>query len=153
MKFTTKGDIEAPLEFVFASLTDYDGWERAARKRGATVRRSEGPVDVGTMWQTEFAFRGKTRDATVRLASMVPDKRLVFVATGASVDAEVTLDVIALTPRRTRLAIAAEMKPRNLAARLFIQSLKLARGRVQQRFDQRAAQLVAEIGDRYRRVG
>lgn len=152
MKFTTKGDIEAPLDFVFATLTDYDGWERVVRKRGATVRRSDGPVEVGTLWQATFQFRGKSRDATVRLASVVPDKRLIFVASGASVDAEITLDLIALNPKRTRLAIATEMKPRNLAARLFIQSLKLARGKIQQRFDQRSASLAAEIGARYRRA-
>ncbi|WP_136683589.1 SRPBCC family protein [Falsirhodobacter xinxiangensis] len=152
MKFTTKSDIEAPLDFAFAALTDFDRWERSIRRRGATVSRIETEADPAPVWKTEFTFRGKPRSAIIRLVQSVPDKRLVFVASGASLDAQTTLDLIALTPKRTRLAIVAEMKPNSLAARLFIQSLRLARGKVQKRFDDRAAQLADEVSDRYRTV-
>ena len=149
MKFTTKSDMEAPLDFAFAALTDFDRWERGISRRGATITRIETEADPAPVWKADFSFRGKPRSAIVRLVQSVPQKRLVFVATGASLDAQTTLDLIALTPRRTRLAIVTDLKPNSLAARLFIQSLRLARGKVQQRFDDRAAQLAAEVADRY----
>lgn len=150
MKFTTKSDVEAPLDFCFAALTDFDRWERSIRRRGATVSRIENAADPAPVWKADFSYRGKPRSAIIRLVQSVPDKRLAFVASGASVDAQVTLDLIALNPRRTRLAVVAEMTPNSLAARLFIQSLRLARGKVQGRFDDRVAQLAAELGDRHR---
>jgi hypothetical protein len=35
MKFNTKQDVEAPVAFVFAYLTDFDFWERSAGRTGA----------------------------------------------------------------------------------------------------------------------
>ena len=39
MKFSTRTDIAAPVEFVFAQLSDFPGFEAAARRRGAEVTR------------------------------------------------------------------------------------------------------------------
>lgn len=149
MKFTSKGDIDAPLEHVYARMSDFDGWEKAIRKRNATLSRSAGDVAPGTRWDTKFNYRGKPREITVVLNGIEPQRRLDFTATGASLDAAVTLDLIQLSPKRTRLAVVIEMKPRNLAARLFIQSLRLARGKVQSRIDQRVQQFATETGERY----
>ncbi|MBC7477273.1 MAG: SRPBCC family protein, partial [Pseudorhodobacter sp.] len=37
MKLVAKYDLEVPAAFVFAQLVDFDGWERAAMRRGADV--------------------------------------------------------------------------------------------------------------------
>ena len=34
MKLVAKYDVEAPVDFVFAQLADFEGWERAAMRRG-----------------------------------------------------------------------------------------------------------------------
>lgn len=150
MKFTTKSDVEAPLDFAFADLTDFDRWERLIRRRGATLHRIETEADPAPVWKADFTYRGKQRRAVIRLVQIVPGKRLVFVATASALDLQTTLDLIPLNPKRTRLAMTTEMKPNSLAARLFIQSLRLARGKVQRRFDDRANQLATDIADRYR---
>jgi hypothetical protein len=46
--------------------------------------------------------------------------------------------------------VASTFKPNTLAARLFIQSLRLARAKLSRRFELRVAQLAADIEDRYR---
>ena len=47
MRFTTKQDIEAPLDFVYRTMTDFEGWERAAMRRGAEVERTDKLTRVG----------------------------------------------------------------------------------------------------------
>ncbi len=70
MKFTTREDIEAPIEHVFAAVTDFDGFERQALRRGAEVTRKDtmGKPGVGSEWNLKFTFRGKRREVDARIA-------------------------------------------------------------------------------------
>lgn len=153
MKLTAKTDVEAPLGFVYASLTDHAAWEREAVQRGAIIERPSGmPLfGVGAGWSVQMPFRGKVRKFLVRIDDLAPDQRIVFVLQGQAVDGGSVLEVSALSPRRTRLRVVLEVKPRTLAARLFLNTLRLARGRVQARFDLRAGQLGARLQDSYQR--
>jgi hypothetical protein len=49
----------------------------------------------------------------------------------------------------TRLTLTCEVRHRTLPARMLLQSLKLAQGRVQQRFDSRVSAAAAEIAARW----
>jgi carbon monoxide dehydrogenase subunit G len=153
MKFTTREDIEAPMDFVYRALSDTDHWERAALRRGATVERQDtrpipGP---GMQWIVGFGFRGKLREVDLRCTEMDGAQRLAFTGESEAIFGQFDLDLTEMGPKRTRLTISVEVKPQTLAARLFLQTLKLARGRVQGRFDKRSAQLAADIEDRFRR--
>jgi hypothetical protein len=55
-----------------------------------------------------------------------------------------------MSARRSRLHLTMEVLPRNLAARLFFQSMRLARTRMDRKFAMRVAQLVTEIETAYR---
>ena len=61
-----------------------------------------------------------------------------------------TMDLLDLGATRTRLEVRLEIKPKTIAARIYVQSLRLARSRVERSFAQRVAQFTAEIEDRYR---
>jgi len=152
MKFSTKEDIEAPLDRVFAALSDFETWERAAMRRGADVTRTDlmttpGP---GMGWHVEFIYRAKLRKIDISLVEIVPDQKLVLDGTSAPAEGRVTLDLAEMGPRRTRVAVGFEVRPRTLAARLFLQSLKLAKASVTRRFELRVGQMAADIEDRYR---
>lgn len=152
MKLSTREDIEAPLAFVFETFADTDGWERAALRRGAEVTRTDriqgfGP---GMAWNVGFLYRGKMRRIAVKLAAVDAPNALTFQGFGKMVDAEVKVGFVEMSARRTRISVALEVKPRNLAARVFLQSLKLARGKVERKFEARVAALCAEIEERYR---
>lgn len=143
MKLTARQDIEAPIAAVFDALTDHDSFERAALRRGAKVRR--GMAGTVPEWRIEFEYRGKTRKLTVRQVTAERPLRLVFAGEAKSVEGGMTVDLVETAPRRTRMVVATEVVPRTLAARLFLQSLKLARGRVMKRFQKRLAQVATMI--------
>lgn len=153
MRLVAKQDVEAPASFVFGQVVDFDAWERAAMRRGADVQRSDKPAmpGPGTTWDVQFDYRGKLRKLRIGLEKMAHPTSLVLSARSAPTDAEVQVEVVDMAARRTRVEVRLEIKPKSLAARIFIQSLRLARSRVERTFDQRVARLAAEIEDRYRR--
>jgi carbon monoxide dehydrogenase subunit G len=153
MKFKTREDIEAPMDFVYRALSDTDHWERTALRRGATVERQDtNPIPgAGMQWAIGFDFRGKRRNVVLRCTEMDGAQRMAFEGTGKMLAGQLDLDLTDMGPKRTRLTVAVDVKPLTIAARLFLQTLALARGRVQARFDKRAAQLAADIEDRYRK--
>ena len=152
MKLVAKYDLEAPASFVFGQLVDFDGWERAAMRRGADVMRSDKlrVIGPGAAWDAKFRYRGKDRDVTIRLDAMTPQTALGLTGISKIADGVMTMDVLDLGTTRTRLDVRLEIKPKTIAARIYVQSLRLARSRVERSFAQRVAQFTAEIEDRYR---
>lgn len=152
MNFTAKQDIEAPAERVWAALSDFPAWERAALRRGAEVSRTDrlaapGP---GMSWSGRFDFRGQRRDIAVRLVEMDPGARMVFQGATKLFTGEAVLDLVEMSARSSRLHLRLEIKPQTLAARIMLQSLKLAKGRAQKRIETRLADFAAGFDDRAR---
>ena len=152
MKFTTKQDIEAPVAFVFKSLSDFDGWERAAMRRGAEVERTDRLTQAGAgmSWRSLFSYRGRPRQLDLQLLSYESPAQLGFAGQSAAVEGTARVDRMDMSSRRTRIHVVAEVTPRSLAARLLLQSLRLARARVDRKFEQRVAQMASDIEQRYR---
>ena len=151
MHLTSKSDIEASAEFVYAALIDFEGWERAAMRRGADVNRSDKlrQPAPGMGWDVKFRFRGKDRDLKIKLAALEKDQKLAFSGEGRMIVGDMTLDLLSLAPQRTRMTLHLDIRPKTLGARLFMQSLKLAKGRVQTRLNTRLGQLATDIELRY----
>lgn len=149
MKLTASEDIDAPIGFVNALLTDFDRWETSARKRGAEVARQGGP-GAGTEWKIGFDYRGKNRAAILKLLAMEPEQTLTFACLAKPADGMTVVEMTALAPNRTRLLVTLDIKPHTLPARLFLKSLRLAKGKVDQKFRQRMMMVAANIEDRYR---
>lgn len=148
MKLSARTDIDAPIAGVWAVLTDYEAFERAAMRRGAEVLR--GGSDANPYWHVGFVWRGKPRRLHVRLDAQDPGSLLRFSGTGATVEGGMVVEAVELGRQRTRLTVTTEVRPRTLAARLFLQSLRLARGRVMRRYRQRIEQLGTIVAQRSR---
>ncbi len=152
MKLQSRQDIEAPLDFVFDQLTDFDQFERMAMRRGAEIERTDrlkspGP---GMTWRVRFRFRGKERKMAIRLVEVQTGSFLVYGFESPNVEGTNRIELLALSPRRTRLTMAIDTRPKSLAARLVLQSLRLAKGRVQRRFDVGVGKLANQIEERFR---
>ncbi len=154
MKLSTRQDIEAPLADVYAAFADVEGWERAALRRGAEVTRRDNlrGLAVGMGWLAAFIYRGKARKIEIKLSQLEPPQLLGFGASSNNIDADVVMDFVALSSKRTRITFGTELRPRGLAARMFLQSLKLAKGKVERKYAQRIAALCGDIELRLRGI-
>jgi hypothetical protein len=59
------------------------------------------------------------------------------------------VELVPLSPTRTRLMVETVLSPKTLAARLLVQSLKLAKSSLTQRYKSRIAALSEEIEESY----
>jgi hypothetical protein len=154
MQFTGREDIEAGIDAVFAEITDFRRFERGAMRRGADVQRTDGLArpGVGMSWQARFRLRGRTRDIALHVTAFDPPSGLVIAAGATTAEAIMRVDLVALSPARTRLNVDLEITPRNLAGRLLIQSVKLAKGNLSKRFRLRVAEYAMDVEDRRKRI-
>lgn len=151
MQFTINETIEAPAAHVFAQLTDFDLHEAAARKRGAVVRRitsKAGPA-AGMIWDIRFPLRGRERHIEMELTGFAPPERLEFTSLSPTMGGRCEFALEPVSARQTHLVMTMKLEPKTLSARLFVQSLKLARNRVMKRLRGRVAQYARTVERRF----
>lgn len=120
-------------------------------RRGADIHRTDklrSPAP-GMTWQARFAWRGRERQLQVKLSDLVPQTGMGVAFDGPSVNGTLSIELVELSARRTRMLMHVEAKPRTLAARLFMQSLRLAKRRVQKRYDSRLQSIAQDIEQRF----
>jgi uncharacterized protein YndB with AHSA1/START domain len=154
MRFASKQDIEAPIEAVFKILTDFEAWERAVMRRGVEIDRKDKlqQTGAGMRWGAHFSYRSKPREMDVELTQINTPTLLRFAAVSQALEGVVSVELLELGAKRTRLHSTIDITPRSLTARLFLQSLRLARTKLDRKFDQRIAMLAADIELRTRRA-
>lgn len=151
MKFSTKEDIEAPVAFVFAELSDFEGFERGAMRRGATVKRLDRRAEpgAGMSWALEFRWRGRERKMVTDMTVYDPPQTMSFLAESAGFEMTLGMSFLEMSRKRTRLAVELEVKPRTLAARIMLQSLKLGKAKLTRKFAARVRMVAEEIEARH----
>lgn len=139
MRLSAKEDVGASADAVFAALSDFDGFERAALRRGAELRRVEGEPQggAGMRWAARFRFRGRPREAEITLSRHEPPSLIAAEAVSPNLHVDVQTQIVALSRTRSRIVLVIEARPRTLAARVMIQTARLARGRIERRLAKR----------------
>ncbi len=153
MQFTSVQDINAPLDFVFAQLSDFDAFEAYAMRVGAQVERRDSLTQTGAgmIWNFIGELRGKVRDVDIELTGYRPPKSLKFQCRSPGVDADIRMQALALTRRQTRIKMAMDITPLNLSARLVMQSARLARTRLNRKYNHRLWEFANYIEGNYQR--
>ena len=136
MKFSSKEDIETPIDRVFEQLTNFEMFERAAVRRGVEIERERDTAQpvVGMAWKARFEMRGRSREARVELMHLDRPHTMRFDAIGKGVDGSFFIDLLPLSQRSTRISVVLDIEPKTLSARLLIQSMKLAKTNLAKRF-------------------
>lgn len=154
MKFSTKEDIEAPIERVFALVSDFEALERAALRRGAEVQRTDAlrKPGVGMSWTASFMARGRQRHLDIQMVEYEPPHSMRFHSVAQGLETDMKVELVALSRGRTRLSLDLDLKPRSISARLLVQSLKLARANLNKKFHLRMADYARDLEDRAKRA-
>lgn len=152
MKFKTREDIEATLEQVFEAVSDFDGIERAAMRRGAEVTRTDNLTSPGQgmTWHASFPFRNRTRTADMLLKTYEAPHQIELFSKVSGIEATVEVELMSLSRNRTRMIMSIDMRPKSIPARLLLQSMKLARASLVKRYRKRVANYAQSIENRYR---
>ncbi|MBC7158165.1 MAG: SRPBCC family protein [Rhodobacteraceae bacterium] len=147
MKFTARADIDAAQAQVFTALCDVGAFERMAMRRGIEVVRGDpgAALAPGARWDVGFSFRGQRRKMAVHLLEMEVPRFLHYDATGKAIEAEVVLQVVAMSPRRTRIDVTLDAGARTLPARVALQALRINRKRHVARFRAAIAELARNV--------
>lgn len=151
MKLSTREDVMAPADWVMARLTEFEALEAALRERGVEVTCDrEGARGVGTRWRARYGVRGRAMETDARLVAVDPRGYRVEAVTGGVTSlAEVTVE--AVTEARTRVFASVDFRPTTIGSRILLQSLKLAKPRLTERFSARVATYVAGLQARWDR--
>ena len=144
MKFSTRKDMEAPIDAVFDNLSNFAAFERAALRRGAEVSGAEAQ-DGMQAWQLRFPLRGRTREITVVLLRSDRPETLAFAGESRSFDIRLGLTLLALSRARTRLGVELDVRPRSRSARLLLQTMRLTKAGYQRRFDGAVEQFAKKL--------
>lgn len=153
MKFSSREDIEAPIDHVFERVTDFNGFERQALRRGADIQRVDAdavPV-VGSSWDVAFKFRGKDRKMKATISQLDAPTVLQIDTVASGISCATTVELVALSRNRTRISASIDLTAQNLSARLLLQSLKLAKGNLTRKFKMRITDFAEDIEDRNRK--
>ena len=147
MKFSTRQDTDLPADVLFDAVSDFQRIERILVRRGAQVRRVDPAQEpaAGMAWDIGFDLRGKRRDLRLEVVQFDrPEKILIH---GMSEPLELTIDmtVIALTRTKSRLIFELDAKPRNMRARLMLQTAKLGKAQLDRKFAQRVGEFITDL--------
>lgn len=147
MKLSTREDIDASMPTVYAAVTDFDGFERQLLRRGVDVTRDEAcPPNVpGARWSARFSWRGRQQSLAAELVSIEQDQGYAIESKSAGVICLSVVDLVPLSKTRTRLFVSLDLRPTTLSSRLFIHSLKLAKGSLGRKFKARVADFASGI--------
>ncbi|MEE9387072.1 MAG: SRPBCC family protein [Paracoccaceae bacterium] len=151
MKFSTRQDIAAPIDFVFDRTADFDAIERQAMRRGIEIDRADdlGCNGTGMRWNIQFPYRGKRRKVKGELTEYdVPNRYLIRSVSGG-VEADFDVEFLALSRNRTRVIVGLQLSPKSLSARLLVQSLKLTKSSLDDRFANRIAKFANDVQNDY----
>ncbi|RNF33496.1 SRPBCC family protein [Paracoccus methylarcula] len=148
MKFSTRIDAEMPASRLFDKVNDFNRLEQLLIQRGASVTRIDPADEPGTGMGWNIAFDWRGRERALRLEVVRFDRPEHVTMTGLSEALELTIDssVVALSQTRSRLVFEADIRPRNMRARLMLQTAKLGKARLDRRFETRIRELVGELG-------
>ncbi len=151
MKFSTRRDIAAPIDFVFRQAADFEAHMRQFLRRGVEIVRTDSLPGIaeGMSWDAGFRFRGRQRRLSSRLARFEPPEGFCIHTVSGGVESDFEIGLLALSRRHTRLRVGLELRPRTISARLLIQSMKLGKARLSARFARRVADFAEEVEARF----
>lgn len=147
MKFSTRINVDVSPTQLFDRVADFDRLERVLMQNGASVERIDPALDPGTRmgWNVAFRWRGKQRKLRIEVDRYDWPDSFSMVGQSDSLGIMIGATVIGLNRKRSRLIFEMEISPRNMRARLMIQTAKLGKARLDRRFEKRVQEFIGDL--------
>jgi len=88
---------------------------------------------------------------TLEMVTFDRPNEMVIDSMSQGLAGQMSFELMPLSRNSTRVLVALEVKPLTLSARLWVQSLKLARGSIKRKFDKRMVGFARDIEQRHAR--
>lgn len=153
MKFKVSEDVDAPADITWARFTDFSGIEADVVGRGTELSRVGNWTEAteGCSWRGSAKIRGRVRPVTSEISALEGPGRCEITTTIGGMEAVYEMTFLSLREDMTRVQVVLDLSANTLSARLALQTLKLARGRVMQRLQGLLARQGNLAEDDYRR--
>jgi hypothetical protein len=145
MKFSTRTEVNTPVEDAFAAFADFDTFARLAEARGARMERLPGEVFA---WRARFEWNGAAREVKGDIVRFEPPRGYAAAMIAGGLEGDLEVEVTPLSAGRSQVRVAMEWRPVTMSARVLLKSLKLVKGRLDARFAARVDEYAARIGTR-----
>ncbi len=142
MKFSTRIDKGMAADQLFDSLAAFDKIERLLIRRGVVVTRASDIAEGARAWNLHFDWRGQRRNLRLVLVQFDRPEKYVLIGESSLFDLRIDVTVIALARDRSRLIFELEAKPRNMRARLVLQTAKLGKAQIERKLEAKVSAFV-----------
>lgn len=147
MKFSTRVDTDKASSELFELISDFSRIEKALVARGAQVRRIDPAQDPGTSlgWAIDFNWRGQRRAVRLDVTRFDRPSRITLEGHSDQFELSIDMTVVALSRAKSRLLFETRIRPRNMRARLLLQTAKLGKTQLDRKYDQRIADFLTHL--------
>lgn len=151
MKFSTQQDVQIPVAEAFEMVSSFGDIEAAAIRRGAEIRRVDDPdySGVGMKWHATFSLQGRGRTLDVEMVKFNPTQELMLELAGQGLLGHTRIAFAPVSAQSTQVTVDVNVRATTLAARLLLQPLKLTKSTLDGRFQDRVAQYIKDMEQRY----
>lgn len=147
MKFSTRIDTNLHAERLFDIVGNFHALERLLIRRGGSVARIDpsNDPDISLGWNIEFEWRGKARRLRLAVTWFDRPDQMMLAGHSETLDLTVVATVVALTRTKSRLISETEIRPRNMKARLMLQTAKLGKAQLDRRYQRLIGDYVQQM--------
>jgi hypothetical protein len=150
MRLYATEELKLPLKRAWAETTNFKGFEKLLRDRGAELERSDEPAPpgLGTRWTGSFEYSGKRRDVAAEVTRFEPPHAMMIALESAGLDGQLNVTLVEGKAGRTHIDVTLDLAARTMRGRIFLQPLKLAHATLEARFAGRVAKLARALEKR-----
>ncbi|MCF6274107.1 MAG: hypothetical protein L3J37_13165 [Rhodobacteraceae bacterium] len=133
MELSYKSTINVPHKFAFERATNFEKFEiegfgkLAPFEPVSDIRAPE----IGARWKTSSEFQGRPRRFSLQLFQLEPSQKMVLGNKSEKYDVEAHFDFEDIAPEETGFSFLLVAKAQSITARLILQTIQLARGRIE----------------------
>ena len=145
-------DINVPQQFAFERATDFALFEAEGfGKLDKFERRSElRAPEIGVRWRTAAEFQGRPRRFSLQLLALEPAELLVLGNKSEKYDVEARFRFTQVNDTQTTFAFHLVAKAQSITAKLILQTIQLARGRIEKSMQADFGEMAQKMEAAYR---